>query len=160
MAKLLDADERRAKELYMELSRKEKIAHFWEYHKNHFYAAIFISVIAGIIYVTWPDPGKQANLRIKFINVEMEGLLETDNYMETDYEAYLGEDNTCQMLFYYSKFSPDDETGAGMNMEDMMLEVATGNLELFIFDEFAMNKLCPTGYVLEWYRDYYIYLRK
>ena len=34
-------------------------------------------------------------------------------------------------------------------MESMMLEVATCNLELFIFDEFAMNKLCPTGYLVD-----------
>ena len=144
-----DADTIRAKELYQELDFKGKIEHFWEYHKNKLYVVVFFVVLAIIAYVLSPEPRPEANLRIKFINAYVEGIMDETNIIETDYEAYLGENNTCEMAFAYTKLGPNNETQGGQNMESMMLEVATCNLELFIFDEFAMNKLCPTGYLVD-----------
>lgn len=149
MPKIYDADTMMAKELYKKLHTKKKIKHFWEYYKNVVYFIVILSLIFIGGYILRPVPKPPANLRIKFVNTYVEGQTDVSNPMEADYEAYLGEDNTCQMSFTYSKLSLDNETEAGMNMEDMMIEVVTGNLELFIFDEMAMNKLCPTGFVLD-----------
>ncbi len=149
MEKEMDIDTIRAKELYQELDLKRKIQHFWEYNKTKFYVAIFLIALAVIVCVFSPEAKAEANLRIKFINSYVEGLLDETNIIETDYEAYLGEDNTCEMAFSYIKLDPNDETQGGQNMESLMIEVVTCNLELFIFDEFAMNKLCPTGFVVD-----------
>ena len=144
-----DADTIRAKELYQKLDFKGKMEHLWEYHKNKFYTVIFFIVLAVIAYLLSPEPSPEANLRIKFVNTYVEGLMDETNIIETDYEAYLGENNTCEMAFAYTKLDPNNETQGGQNMESMMIEVATCNLEVFIFDEFAMNKLCPTGYLVD-----------
>ncbi len=149
MEKEMDIDTIRAKELYQELDLKGKIEYFWEYNKTKFYVTIFLIALAAIVYVFSPEPKPEANLRIKFINSYVEGLLDETNIIETDYEAYLGEDNTCEMAFSYIELDPNDETQGGQNMESLMIEVVTCNLELFIFDEFAMNKLCPTGFVVD-----------
>ena len=144
-----DADTIKAKELYSEMDFKGKMEHFWEYHKNKFYVVAFCLAVIAIVVVFSPEPGVDANLRVKFINAYIEGLMEESNVIETDYETHLGEDNTCEMAFTYEKLDPNNETEAGQNMESLMIEVVACNLELFVFDEFAMNKLCPTGFVLD-----------
>lgn len=149
MEKECDADTIKAKELYKKLDLKGKIEHFWEYNKTKFYVTIFLIALAAIVYVFSPELKPEANLRIKFINAYVEGLMDETNIIETDYETYLGENNTCEMAFTYTKLDPNNETQGGVNMESMMIEVVTCNLELFIFDEFAMNKLCPTGFIVD-----------
>ncbi len=148
MKKEYDADTVKARELYQELNFKGKAKHFWEYHKNKFYIVVFFGIVAAIICVMSPK-SPQENLRIKFVNTYVNGLMDETNIMETDYETYLGENNACEMGFTYAKLDPNNEVQAGQNMETMMVEVVTCNLELFIFDEFAMKKLCPTGYVVD-----------
>ena len=145
--KEFDADTKKAKELYQKLDFKEKLEYFWEYHKNKFYVVICLVALAVIGYVLSPEPSPEANLRIKFVNAYVEGLRDETNAVEIDYEKYLGENNTCEMAFSYTKFDPNNETQGGQNMESLMIEVVTCNLELFIFDEYAMNKLCPTGFI-------------
>lgn len=144
-----DADTERAKELYQRLSWKEKLEHVWEYHKNKVYVALGLLILGVVAYVLSPEAGPEPNLRIKFVNAYVEGLMDESNVIETDYETHLGADNTCEMAFAYTKLDPNNETQGGQNMESMMLEVVTCNLELFIFDEVAMNKLCPTGFLVD-----------
>ena len=144
-----DADTIRAKELYQKLNFKGKMRHFWDYNRNKCYIVLFFIALGVIAYVLSPDPGPEANLRIKFVNAYMEGLLNETNTIETDYEAYLGEDNKCEMAFSYTKLDPDNEIQGGQNMESMMIEVVTCRLELFIFDEYAMNKLCSTEFIID-----------
>lgn len=144
-----DADTIRAKALYQELGVRGKVEHFWEYHKNKFYAVIFLAVVIVVVYMLRPTPSPDANLRIKFVNTYAEGLGDDATKIEVDYETYLGENNTCEMAFGYTKLDPNNEIQAGQNMESMMVEVVTCNLELFIFDEFAMNRLCQTGFIVD-----------
>lgn len=143
-----DADLLRAKVLYNELDLKGKVGHFWEYHKNIIIAFTILVVAAVIIYMLLPEPSPEANLRIKFVNIYVNGLAEDTNIIETDYETHLGENNTCVMSFDYSELNEENERQGGKNMEGMMIEVVGSNLELFIFDEFAMNKMCPTGFLV------------
>lgn len=145
----LDTDAIKAKEMYQKLSFREKLKHLWLYHKSKFYIVLFLAVVGFLVSILSPKPTPDANLRIKFINAYVEGLLDETNIIETDYEAYLGEDNTCEMAFTYTKFDPDNEIQSGQNLESMMVEVVTCNLELFLFDEYSMKRLCPTGFIMD-----------
>lgn len=149
MAKGYDADSIMAEQLYQEMGLKEKVVHLWGYYKNFVYAFIILILIFVMGYVMRPIPGPEPNLRIKFINTSIPQDTEGSNYVEKDYEEYLGEENDCIMLLTKSKLSKKEETKSGMNMESMMVEVVTGNVDLFIYDEFAMKKLCTAGWVLD-----------
>lgn len=144
-----DADTVRAKELYQQLDFIGRMRHFGEYHRNKCFVALAFIVLGVMIYVLSPEPRPEANLRIKFVNTQMEGLLNETNAIETDYEAYLGEDNICEMAFSYTKLDPDNEIQGGQNMESMLIEVVTCRLELFILDEYALNKLCPIEFIVD-----------
>ncbi len=147
MAKLQDADTKRAEELYNKLNRKEKAAHLWIYYRNIVIVFAFFIALAGLVLVMWPVSGQEANLRIKFINAYMSGLSDENNYMQADYEEYLGEDNTCEMALTFTKINLDDETQSGVNMENLMFQVVIGGYELFIMDEYGMGKMCDSGFL-------------
>ncbi len=149
MAKLCDADVKMAEKMYMEMGLKERCCHLWEYYKNIFYTIIFLAGCIGIVVVLRPTPKPEANLSIKFINTYMPGMTEGENYIEKDYETYLGEDNECQMAFSHTQIRFDDATKAGMDMEKLMIEVVACELELFIYDEYAMERLCTADWVYD-----------
>lgn len=150
MAKLYDADALKSKELYEQLNFKQKLSHFWTYHKNIFlFALVALIVVGGITCVTILLPKSNANLRIKFINANMPTLNEETNYIISDYETHLGENNSCEMEFSRSTLSEDNDTQAGRDIEGLLMELVACNLELYVFDKFAMDSLCPTGYVVD-----------
>lgn len=150
MAKLYDADTVMAEDLYNGMSTKKKIAYLWDYYKKILFFIIFLIGLAGMVYVLRPEAKPASNLRLKFVNARIEGLSDEDNSIKADYEAYLGEGNTCEMAFAYCKIDPNDETKGGVTLENLLFEVAAKRgIELFVFDEYAMNKLCPTGFVLD-----------
>ena len=147
MAKNYDIDTIRAKKLYRELGTKDKLVHFWTYYRKAVFVSLFLVALAVLVYVLRPEPGPEANLRIKFINAYMPGLSDENNNMQADYENYLGENNTCEMALTFTKINLDDETQSGVNMENLMFQVAIGGYELFIMDEYGMWKMCDSGFL-------------
>lgn len=148
MGKLCDTDAQMGKLLYDELNLGEKARHFWWYNKQRIGVSIFIVLLAFLIVYLGPQPGTSANLRIKFVNTYVEGLEADTNRVETDYEAWLGPENTCVMGFSECELSKGDETDTASKIGKMMFQVANCNLELFFADEFALNKLSSAGYTM------------
>lgn len=147
MRKVYDKDTITARELYKQLSFKEKCKHFWMYNKKIFYGVFLGLVFVGIICIISPEPAPEGNLNIKFINAYMAGLFEENNFIESDYDMYLEDDDACQMVFSYSEISEEGGAQSGSNMEDMMIEVVASNLDICVVDEFALGKVCPAGFV-------------
>lgn len=149
MAKLCDADVKMAEKMYMELSSKERLAHFWEYHKSKVFAIIFMIMFIVVIMVLRPTPQPEADFSIKFVNTYMPGLTEAGNYIETDYEKYLGADSEYRIAFSHTQIRSDDATKTGIDMERLMIELVAGELELFIYDDYAKEKLCTADWVYD-----------
>ncbi len=147
MAKLCDADTVMAAQVYSELSFREKLVHFWIYHWKIIFTVVFLILVAVMAYVLRPISTPDANLRIMFVNAYIPMLEEENNTLITDYERYLGEGNSCDMELSYCVISPEDKMREDTNMDKVMSAVTKWNIELFVFDKYAMNKICPTGFI-------------
>lgn len=149
MAKFHDADTAMAEELYNGMNTREKLVHLWEYSKRFLFLIAFVIGVAGIVYALKPTPKLEDNLRVKFVNASMEDIADENNRMKVDYETYLGDGNTCEMAFSNCRISTIDETKSGKTLGKLAFEVTVCNIELFVCDEYALNKLCSTGLVLD-----------
>lgn len=147
MAKLYDADAMMAEELYNNLSKRQKVAHFWTYYKNIVLVIVFMIALAAMVYALKPVTGPEDNLRIQFVNAYLDGWAEEDNSMEMDYNAYLAPDNISQMALSYCEIRPDDPMRADVNMDKVMSKVGKWSVEILVLDEYALNNISPTGFL-------------
>jgi hypothetical protein len=147
MQRTKDQDREIAKNLYSEMASKDKRAHFWHYNKKWFFLGVAILCVA-IIFVIVSNLGsseEETILNMKFVNVSMNGMNAKENYI-TDTLLKDVENSNGKIVITDSKIDVSDATKAGKNMEDIMVEVVSGNIDVMIMDSNCVTKFASSGF--------------
>lgn len=148
----VDTDRQRNRELFRQMSPKEKCSHIWEYYKAAFLlGAILLAILVSVIYTS--ATRKEPVMYMAYANIQVDD--QTEQVLWEDYLIDRGYDTKESEVYIYSNLylanmpDPENYEQANGSYMKLMALVESEELDIILMTRESYDFVSANGYLLD-----------